>query len=182
MQSRLEELVKYVDAQRTALLNAASAVPDERWAERPAPERWSVAEVLEHLSKVEKSCARAIAKCAAEGRAAGVGPEREEGSMLQALEGKRVTDRSNRLKASERVQPAGGMDRARALAAITASRAELRQAMHDADGLALCEIRQPFGTLGDFDLYQWILFVGQHEARHRKQVDEIAGQLGATAS
>ncbi|MEA2712972.1 MAG: hypothetical protein QOK27_933, partial [Gemmatimonadales bacterium] len=33
--------------------------------------------------------------------------------------------------------------------------------------------------LGSLDLYQWILFVGQHEARHAAQIAELGrGQIG----
>ena len=182
MQRRLTELVDYVDMQRSAILTAASAVPAHRWAERPAPVRWSIAELFEHLSKVEHSCARVIAKRAAEARSANVGPEREESSVIGALDGKHLTDRSTPWQAPESVAPAGGWTGARALAAITASRAELHQAMRDADGLALGSIRHPHLTLGELDLYQWILFVGQHEARHLSQLHEIVAQLGAPAS
>jgi hypothetical protein len=59
-----------------------------------------------------------------------------------------------------------------------ASRAELHDAIRAADGLALGSIRQTHARLGELDLYQWILFVGEHEARHVQQAAEIAEQLG----
>src|SRR3954470_6729445 len=71
MHSRLTELRDYVDAQRSALLAAAEALPRERWTERPAPDRWSMTELFEHLYKVEHGCARVIAKGATEARASG---------------------------------------------------------------------------------------------------------------
>jgi hypothetical protein len=37
-------------------------------------------------------------------------------------------------------------------------------------------------VLGEIDLYQWILFVGQHEKRHLSQLEEIAEQLRAVRS
>ncbi|MDB4886632.1 MAG: hypothetical protein JWN79_2070, partial [Gemmatimonadetes bacterium] len=48
-----------------------------------------------------------------------------------------------------------------------------------ADGLALQSVRHAHPRLGDIDLYQWILFIGQHEARHVPQVAEIIGALTA---
>jgi hypothetical protein len=35
-------------------------------------------------------------------------------------------------------------------------------------------------VLGPIDLYQWILFVAVHEARHTAQIREIAAALAAT--
>jgi hypothetical protein len=45
--------------------------------------------------------------------------------------------------------------------------------VRSADGLALSEIVQPHPVLGPINLYQWIAFVGAHEARHAAQVMEL---------
>jgi len=182
MHRRIAELVEYADTTRTALLEVAATIPTDRFTERPVPDRWSAAELLEHLARVESSCSRVIAKRAAGARASGVAAEREESSMLGALDGRRVTDRSNKLTAPEIVAPAGGFTREGALEAITTSRAEFRRAVADADGLALGEVRHTHVVFGELDLYQWILFVGQHERRHLAQLEEIAAQLRSAKS
>ena len=43
--------------------------------------------------------------------------------------------------------------------------------MATADGLALGEIKHDHVVLGELDLYQWLIFLGQHEARHTKQIE-----------
>jgi hypothetical protein len=182
MHRRISELVDYADATRAALLDVAATVPADRFAERPAPERWSAAELLEHLARVETGCARVIAKRAAGARASGVAAEREDSTKLGALDGRRVTDRSHKLTAPDIVTPAGGFTRDGALDALSRSRAEFKRAVADADGLALEEVRHTHVVLGEIDLYQWILFVGQHERRHLPQLEEIAAQLRAARS
>ena len=182
MHRRISELVEYADAARAALLEAAATIPAERFAERPEPERWSAAELLEHLARVESGCARVIAKRAAGARASGIAAERDESSMLGALDGRRVTDRSHKLTAPEIVAPAGGFTREGSLEALGKSRVEFKRAVADADGLALGEVRHTHVVLGELDLYQWILFVGQHERRHLAQLEEIAAQLNPTPS
>ena len=181
MQRRLNELVDYLDAQRSALLRVASTLPADRWSERPAPDRWSVVELLEHLSKVEHSCARVVAKRAAEVRAEGHPAELATGSVLGALDSRALTDRSSRMTSPERVAPAGGLSRVQALADLAASRAEMMQAIGIADGLALETVTCPHARLGDLNLYQWILFLGQHEERHLAQLAEITEQLAPAA-
>jgi hypothetical protein len=47
----------------------------------------------------------------------------------------------------------------------------LRAAVVTADGVALGEIKHNHAILGELDLYQWLIFVGQHEGRHRKQIE-----------
>ncbi len=181
MHSRLNELRDYVDAQRSALLAAAAALPRDRWTERPAPDRWSMAELFEHLYKVEHSCARVIAKGAAEARAAGHPMESDSHSLLGALDGTGLRDRSRRLQVPERVAPSGTWTPDEASEKLAASRAELHEAIRAGDGLALGSVYQTHARLGEIDLYRWILFVGEHEARHVAQATEIAEQLGAAA-
>jgi hypothetical protein len=181
MHPRLTELREFVDAQRSALLSTASMVPPERWTERPAPGCWSVNELFEHLYKVEYGSARLVEKRALEARAAGHPAETETSSMLGALDGMGLTDRSRKMVAPERVVPAGGWTRQQALESLAVSRATLHDGIRAADGLALCTVKAPHPRLGEIDLYQWILFIGQHEQRHVPQVAEIAEQLAAAA-
>lgn len=179
MHHRLTELAEYADATRAELLDAVATIPADRFTERPAPERWSAAELLEHVAAIEAGCARVIAKRAAGARDAGVGAERGESSMLGALDGRGVTDRSRKLKAPEFATPTGSVGREGALGAIAASHAQFKRAVADADGLALDEVRHTHAVLGEIDLYQWILFVALHEQRHLLQLREIAEQLHA---
>lgn len=179
MHRRITELVCYVAAQRAALLQAVSAVPDERWLERPTPEQWSVSELCEHLCMVERSCARVIGKCAAEARAKDHPSETETSSVLGSMDAFRVADRSVRLQVPDRVKPTGEWSPRRALEALNTSRTELSEAIRVADGLALATVRFPHLRFGELDLYQWILFIGQHEERHLSQLHEIIDQLAA---
>lgn len=177
MQPRLSEIAQYVDAQRASLLAAAQPLPEPEWATRPQPDQWSVSDVFEHLHRVERGCARLIAKLATEARAAGHPPELESESVMGSLDHAKLLDRDRKLTAPERVAPEGGWSRDAALTALAESRASLHAAIAEADGLALGSIRAEHARLGEIDLYQWILFVGQHEARHVSQVVEIVRTL-----
>lgn len=178
MHPRLTELLDYVDTQRSALLSAVSALPPERWTERPDPDRWSVSELFEHLHKVEHSCAQVIARGVAAARAAGHPEETETHSVLGALESFAIPDRTQRREAPERVAPTGSWSASEAREKLGASRAELVGAMLAGDGLALGSIRHTHARLGELDLYGWILFIGKHEARHVQQAREIVEQVG----
>ncbi|MEO7713412.1 MAG: DinB family protein [Gemmatimonadaceae bacterium] len=179
MHPRLTELLDYVDAQRSALLSAVSALPSERWVERPDPTRWSVVDLLEHLYRVEHSCAHVIARGVEAARASGHPEETESHSVLAALDAFAIPDRSQRREAPERVAPTGGWSPGEAREKLNTSRAELHAAMRAGDGLKLGSIRQTHARLGELDLYGWILFIGKHEARHVQQAREIVEQVGA---
>lgn len=179
MHSRLAELRAYVDAQRSALLSVVAQVPSDRWIEHPAPGRWSLAELFEHLYKVENGCARMVQKRANEARDAGHPVETESGSVLGALDRAALTDRSRPIEVPERVAPGGGWTREQALESLARSRATLHDGIRAAEGMALGTITATHPRLGEIDLYQWILFIGQHEQRHVAQAAEIVEQLGA---
>ena len=179
MNPRLTELLDFLDATRATVLAAASALPSERWTVRPAPDRWSVAEVFWHLQRVESGVAKLIRKRATEARALGHLAEDADGSQLGALDGRGVTDRTIRIQAPPQVSPTEVPSAEVARQLLIESRVMLRAAITDADGLALARITHPHPVLGEIDLYQWILFVGQHEERHVAQVAEAAAAASA---
>jgi hypothetical protein len=182
MHPRIAELVAYLTSAAVHLKEAVDGVPRDMRGVRPAPGRWSVAEVLEHLALVETGIARLIAKRGAEGRAAGVGPETETRTVLYTLDSQRVLDRRETVAAHERVSPRGALDADAAWAAVVKAQAEVREAVIGVDGLALGEITYPHRTLGTLDLYQWIAFTATHEMRHIAQIREIAASLKAAAA
>lgn len=182
MHRRLSEIATYVDAQRSALLAAAHELPEAAWPTRPAPDQWSVSDVCEHLHRVERGSARLITMRVMEARAGGHALETDDSSVMECLDFASLTDRSRRLEAPSRVAPEGGWTRAASLTALAGSRSELHAAIADADGLALQGVRHAHPRLGDIDLYQWLLFVGQHEARHVLQVTEIVQTLSGAAA
>lgn len=177
MHPRIAELIDYAQLQRAEILRAVSLIP-EPWRDcRVSPEAWSAAEVLEHLHRVESKIARLFASAIARAKAAGVEPERENGSVMNSLDSFELLDRGGRIPAPEPVRPRGAVTASQAIAALVESRHALLSALTAGDGLALGTITQPHPLLGPLNLYQWVLFVGQHEARHAGQIRELARQL-----
>lgn len=174
MHPRLSELLAYLDAQRARVLGAASGLPVSRWGERPSPERWSVAEVYWHLQRVEHGVAKLIRRRATEAREQGIPAEQDASSTLHALDDRRVADRSRRLQTSLHLSPTEIPSAEMVQQQLEESRQLLRAAVAEADGLALGNVMHPHPVLGEINLYQWILFVGQHEERHAAQIAETA--------
>jgi len=182
MHPRLDEVLNYLDSERAALSAAVNLVPAELRDQPPAQNRWSVAQVLQHLVIIEKRIGMGVTKWVADARAAGLGPELETSSVLKSLDLALIGDRSLPRSAPEEVRPSGDLDAASAWIALEQTRAALRAGAMGGDGLALSEVIQPHLVLGPINVYQWLLFVGAHEARHTGQVREIAGELNTTAN
>jgi uncharacterized damage-inducible protein DinB len=182
MHPRLEEVLNYLDSERSQLFEAVKSVPTELRDQPPGPDRWSVAQVLQHLIIIEKRIGMGLTKWIGDAVAGGLGPELETSSVLNSLDLALIADRSRPRNAPEEVRPDGNLDAASAWTALEQTRAALRAGVLPGDGLALGEVIQPHPVLGPINLYQWLLFVGSHEVRHTGQVREIASKFNAGVS
>jgi hypothetical protein len=179
MHPHTDELLRHLDANRVVLRAAVDTVPAHLRESRPTADRWSVAEVLEHLTRVEEQITRVLAVKLSEARAAGLLHSQSETSPIGgALNHQAVLDRRRPVTAGERVLPRGDMNASAALTALDATRAKLRELVASVDGLALETFTLPHPALGVINGYQWFLFVGSHEARHAAQIREIGTVLG----
>jgi hypothetical protein len=179
MHPRLEEVLNYLDTERSALRDAVELVPPALRDQSPGTDRWSVGQVLQHLVMIEKRIGLGMTKWVVDARDRGLGPETETSSVMNSLPLQSIADRSQQRSAPAEFRPKGDLDAASAWPALEQTRAALRAGVLAGDGLALGEVIQPHPVLGPINLYQWLLFVGSHEARHAAQVREIAAELNA---
>jgi hypothetical protein len=171
MHARLAETMSYVEEKRRELIKSFAGVSGDRLCRRPAPEGWSVAEILEHLRMVESSVARLVTKRVGQAREAGLGEEKSTTSVMSSFDRFSATLERAVMQAPATVQPRANIDISEALDGLESSREALRAAVVSATGLSLGEIRHTHPFLGELNLYQWLIFVGQHDGRHKKQIE-----------
>jgi hypothetical protein len=169
MSGRMNELVTYLDEAAGQLRRAFEAVPAERRAMRPAPERWSPAEVVHHVAIVERGMAARIGALIEEARR--LEPDRDESSILTKIDTATARNRARKIVTSERLQPRD-TDATRVLAEYDSARESLKQVLAGADGVALGAVSAQHPALGMLNGYEWIAFVGSHTARHAEQIKE----------
>ena len=171
MHARLAETMDYVEEKRRELLQSFEGVDGDRLCRRAAPDGWSVAEILEHLRMVEAGIARLITKRVGQAKEAGLGEEKSTASVLPSFDRYSAMLERAVMKSPATVQPRANIDISDALEGLESSREALRAAVVSATGLSLGEIKHTHSILGELDLYQWLIFVGQHEGRHKKQIE-----------
>jgi hypothetical protein len=88
-----------------------------------------------------------------------------------------VSELDRKLVAPDRVNPTENPDRETIERLLAESRSALEAAIASGDGLALGSIKQMHLRFGELDLYQWLLFVAEHEKRHTAQLRGVARQL-----
>jgi hypothetical protein len=167
------EIYEHIDRTRARLLSAVEGLSEEQQGFSPAPERWSVAQLCEHLSIVEGNVAALLGKLLGKAEESGAGVaaagDFDPVSIEEFVERARVV----KYEAPERIRPTGALRLADSLARLSESRAALhalRPRVERADGRA---IHFPHPAWGPLDLYQWLLFVGAHEDRHLAQIEAL---------
>ena len=176
--SSVAEIFEDIDSTRARLLRSVEGLSAEQHGFRPTPDRWSVAEIVEHLSMVERSVARLVGSLLR--KAEESGGAREMGAPFAPVSIAELVEQTStqKLDAPDSARPTG-VPLADSLASLRDSRAALhalRPRVEQTDG---AEIRFPHPAWGPINLYQWLLFVGAHEARHLAQINALKETMNA---
>ena len=172
-----EQLLKSLEESRERVLFMAKNLSREQLHYRPAPDRWTVAECLEHISVVEARVLGAIQKTLE------AGPDPSKRSVLEGKDDALIAGavaRITRFKAPEPLVPTGRWPDDRLLKEFEGTRRETRAF---AAGTT-ADLRRHFykhPALGDLDLYQWMLLIAGHCDRHRLQGEEVMASPGFPA-
>lgn len=171
--SLLEPIRIQLAADRETLRTAVASVPADRRQQKPAPDRWSVTDVLEHLAIVEERTAALMQPLVPNAPAlAGAG-------TATPFDRTEIRDRSVKVSAPEMLHPSGTTDAAAAWARLERSRAALLSIVELCEGRDLASIQRTHPRLGKIDGYQWLVSIGAHEERHAAQIVEIGEQLAS---
>src|SRR5262249_18368139 len=149
------ELLDYIDQQAATLRIEFEAIPLQRRAVRPGPDRWSPAEVVHHVTIVERRLAIRLRDLVEQARA--FPPEQDKSPVFGVVDPRRFVSRVRRFKTSELAEPRD-TDASRVWAEFETARRELKDVIHSADGLALNEVSAPHPALGSLTGYGWIAF------------------------
>ena len=178
---RIEELIEFLGAHRRGVYEAVAAVPASLRDRKPAPDRWSVAEVVEHLAIVEQRVAALLTMRVTTARASGVGPDPETSSVVESYPNPgAVIDRSRRASSPSLVQPTGTVDATTGTRALVQAHAAMVSALQNASGVCLTDIMQTHPVFGPLNLYHFIVALGLHDQRHAAQIREIGESFAAS--
>lgn len=163
--------LKSLQATHDAFLQSISGLSEKQWKFKPAPDRWSVAEVSEHIAISESTLLGLVQNKIVAGPAT---PEKHaEVKVTDEQILQMVPDRTHKAQAPEFLQPSNRWPNREE---TTKSFEGSRQATLDYVKTTNDDLRDHFGThpkLGVLDGYQWILLISAHSERHTKQIEEV---------
>jgi hypothetical protein len=159
----------------TRLLQLVDGLTPQQWSFREKPERWSIAENIEHVIAFENFIMDVIARVMKDSAE----PEKKAYASAKELFVLRIgNDRERKFNAREVVRPVGRWpDTAEMLEELRKTRARTKAFVAEVFAQEnQADLRSHFFAhvaLGDLDCYQWLLVMAQHGSRHALQIEEI---------
>jgi uncharacterized damage-inducible protein DinB len=157
---------------RDGVIEATKGLSEAQWKFKPGPDRWSVAEVLEHIVLVED----ALMENTAQVMRAPAGKADRDFKSTDQFVVTAIADRSKKAVAPESLRPTGRWSPGEAMDRFLKSRERTVEFLRSTPGLREHVVDSPFGQ--PMDAYQWLLFSSAHSERHTKQILEVKADPG----
>jgi DinB family protein len=172
----LEQARQYFTQTRTRITAATNGLSDAQLRFKPAADRWSIVEILEHMALVHQRILSRVLEQLPQGAAPEPG---RDSQLIDALVLEKIPDRSFKASAPEFIQPTGSvapgesMDRIFRnyvrLGELLESTPDLREHILDSPPLRVVTN----GAHSTMDGYQWALAAAAHDERHVRQILEL---------
>lgn len=163
------------DLIRAKLKETLAGVTDDQATALPDGEKWSIAQIAEHLSMVGNGMQRICAKLLSKAEASG---QLSDGTVdLSAFAEKAMGIADVKLEAPEIVQPTG----TRSISDSVRSLDETQEGFNCLKPLFekydASEFKFPHPYLGDMTAVEWLAMYGSHEGRHLRQIKLLLDRI-----
>ena len=167
-QAEKDRALQYLETTKKNVLEATKGLSEAQWNFKPAPDRWSVAQVMEHIAAAEdfiRDLVKEKVMMAPAGEAGRDVKKTDEGVLMM------VPDRTTKVQAPEPLVPTnrfGSPDAS--IKHFVESRATTVNFLKTTTGLRDHVADSPLGKL---DGYEFVLLIAAHSERHTKQISEV---------
>jgi hypothetical protein len=163
-----EKALKLLETSKRGVLDSVKRLSEAQWNFKSAPDKWSVAECMEHIAAAEDLIRGLITEKVMTAPGA---PDRDivkiDAGILSG-----VPDRTNRVPAPEPLKPTNRFGSPEgSIKHFVDSRATTEDFLKKTADLRAHAIDSPVG--GKWDAYEWVLLIGAHSERHTKQIEEV---------
>jgi hypothetical protein len=168
-QADKEHALQYLEATKKDVLDATKGLSVAQWNFKPTPDRWSVAQVMEHIAASEDFIRDGLLK-----EKVMVSPPGEPGRDLKKIDAAveaMIPDRSHKAQAPDPLVPNNRFGSPEgSIEHFLESRATTEEYLRTTPGL---RDHVMDGPVGKMDGYEFILFIAAHSERHVKQISEV---------
>lgn len=167
-QADKERALQYLESTRKGVLDATKDLSDAQWNFKPGPDRWSIAQVMEHIAAAEDFIRGMAADKLMTAPAAPGRDLKKTDDAVVAM----VPDRSKKAQAPEPLVPTNRFGSAEgSLKHFAESRTKTEEFLKTTPGLRDHAVDSPLGL--KLDGYEFVLFIAAHSERHTKQILEV---------
>jgi len=167
-QAEKDRALQYLESTKKGVLEATKGLSEAQWNFKPGPDRWSVAQVMEHIAAAEDFIRDLLKEKVMTSPAGETGRDvKKTDDLVLAM----VPDRTNKVKAPEPLVPSNRFGSPEAsVKHFTESRTATEDFLRNTTGLRDHVMDSPLGKL---DGYEFVLFIASHSERHTKQINEV---------
>jgi hypothetical protein len=167
-QADKDKAVQYLESTKKDVLDATKDLSPAQWNFKPALDRWSVAECMEHIAAAEDYIRGMVVEKVMLAPAV---PGRDVVAIDAAIIAN-VPDRTTKRQAPDEIKPSnrfgspqGSIDH------FVESRAKTEEFVKNTPGLRHHAADSPAGT--KWDAYEFVLLIAAHSERHTNQIKEV---------
>jgi hypothetical protein len=174
--SEIDQAHLYLDQTRNGVIGATKGLSEAQWKFKPAPDRWSIAEIVEHMVVVQELVLGPVREQLA--KTPVVSADRDY-KHVDAVIVNQIPDRLQKFHAPEMLQPTGRWEPSVALDRLLKNYARLSEYLDSTPDLRQHLVDAPplkavsRGAYDSMDGYQWVLAAAAHTERHTKQILEV---------
>ena len=173
----IEEIFGALDATRARLTESVEGLGEGQEQFRPAPERWSIADIFEHLALAEAGSVKLFDRLLQKAEGEGCTRAAADPFAPVSLVEQAAPFRGQKFQSPEQIRPTGKVALADSLASLDDSLARIRALRPRLERADCAEQRFPHPVFGPLNLYQWLLFTAAHEERHLAQINALKEEM-----
>jgi hypothetical protein len=161
---------------RARLKELVSPLTESQTSTLPEGEKWTVAQIVEHIAMVDGGAMRICAKLLQKAQDAG---KSADGSVLISdnflQKGSEIS--TMKVEAPEIVHPNAGQTIPESLAQLDETAEtldQMRELFETVDGT---ELKFPHPFFGEISAQEWLALKGGHEMRHIRQIEKVLSKI-----
>ena len=168
--NNVDEIFAALTTTRRRINELVADLDDEQAKARSAPDVWSVAEIIEHLSLSEARMLELLGSLLGRAAAAAA-PAGSSGSTISIQV---MTDRaSEKFTAPSFLEPTGSVPLSASLTKLRQSREALVGLRPRIEATDYTHVTFPHPVFGPLNVYQWLAAVEFHECKHLDQLQTM---------
>jgi len=167
-QAEKDRALQYLESTRKGVLDATKGLSDAQWNFKAGPDRWSIAQCMEHIAAAEDFIRGIVVEKVMVAPAVPGRELKKTDDAVMAM----IPDRSQKAQAPEPLVPTNRFGSPEgSLKHFEESRAKTVEFLKTTPGLRDHAVDSPLGM--KLDGYEFVLFIAAHSERHTKQILEV---------